>query len=78
VNLLPVELHQKPRRTISVHPQCLTLYDNGGQPVAKFSFHSEKPECWARYNGNVCCRQRVSRKISGNIDGFRLYSRLKV
>jgi len=26
----------------------------------------------------VRCRQRVPRKISGNIDGCRLYSRLKV
>jgi len=48
VNVLTVELHQRARRTISVRPQCLTLYDNSGQPVAKFGFHSDKPECWAR------------------------------
>jgi len=77
VNVLTVELHQRARRTISVRPQCLTLYDNSGQPIAKFGFHSEKREYWARYNGNVRCRQRVPRELSGNIDGCQLYSRLK-
>jgi hypothetical protein len=53
VNVLTVELHQRARRTISVRQQCLTLYDNSGQPVAKFGFHSEKPECRVRHNDNV-------------------------
>ena len=76
-NVLTVELHSRAKGVIRERPQCLTLYDDSGQPVAKFGFHSRKGNYWARYNGNVRCRQNVPQELSGKIDGCQLYSRLQ-